>query len=594
MQAGDRQVGGAVRAVTRRFHLTIALLVLLFLCSGGLLLVHLDRSLDREAAEQASHLAQTALGQLAASDRSHVYDFAYWDDTVAFARGERGSAWADENVGFWSLETYGFDAAFVVGADDRPLYSAAAAAIGQGAEGKNAEVDGANGQGAGDADRASGTLAPAALLGGRAAALIAAARAAPMDDPLPSSAFFRDGEAVYLGVAAAVTPEYPLWAELRPQPRPVLIYARRLDVELLDELAARYLLPNLRLSPAAEPAGGDRLALIGPDGTAVAALAWDPARPGVEALAEAAVPGALVLLLLLALVAAMIVATRLAARTIAQTVEALEDSHRELARRELAAREARDEAERANRIKTVFLANVSHELRTPLNAILGFSELLDRQVKGPLGHPAYRGYITDIRASGQHLLRLIENVIDLSRIEVGAWELDAAPMDPRQTTQEVLRFLQPLAKQRGIELAVELDRAPEAIVADSRALAQIVTNLVSNAIKFTDSGGRVRLAWRVSSAGEAVLQVEDDGIGIPAADMEAILQPFERGRDHSTRRREGSGLGLAIVKSLVELHGGRLSLDSRPGEGTSVTVVLPGSLVPRLDGEPRQAGAAVR
>ncbi|MEX2630454.1 MAG: ATP-binding protein [Tistlia sp.] len=567
------------RAIARRFHLATGCLVLLFLASGGLLLGYLGHSLDRQAAEQSAHLATTAVRQLEASDLSHVYDFAYWDDSVAFARGERDRFWADENLGPWSMATYGFTGAFVLGADDSLLYAAFA------------RDRGSEGEGEGEAGEIE-ALPPGPLLGEGLARLTEAARAAPMDDATPARAYFRQGDEVFLAVAAAITSEYPSEAELQRGPRPVLLYVRRLDEALLADLAARYLLPDLRLMPTdgvlpQEASGQDRLALEGPDGQPAALLAWAPPRPSADALARAALPGALALLLLLALVGAILMATRLAGRTIAGTVEALERSNAELLVGERLAREARDEAERANRVKTVFLANVGHELRTPLNAVLGFSDLIRRQVKGPIGDPAYRTYAEDIHAGGEHLLRLIDNILDLSRIEVGAWDLDPTPVDLRAATEEVLRFLAPLAEKRSIELAVELEDAPGSIVADRRALAQIVTNLVGNAIKFTDAGGRVRVRWIRGEArgepGTAVLQVLDSGVGISPGDLEAILLPFERGSDPVARRREGSGLGLAIVKSLVELHGGRLEIDSAPGEGTCVTVLLPA---------PREAVAA--
>lgn len=562
IQEGKEQGAVLARRLTNRFYLTIALLVLLFLVSGGLLLAFLGHSLDRQAAEKAERLAETALEQLKAADRSHVYDFAFWNDTVAFARGELDRHWADENIGLWLLETYGFAAAFTLGADDSLSYAAVAQ-----------EEGGSGAQGDGD-------LRPQALLGAGLDRLLASARAAPMDDPVAMAAFFRNDDGrVYLAVAAAITPEDPTAAELLPAPRPVLVYARRLDAPLLADLAERFLLPDLRLLEAGtgdslrEPS---RRALMGPDGRPVAVVAWTPTRNGLAAPDDTAAPGAVAVLLLLLLAGLLIGTTRHAGQAIAGSFAALEHTNRELALRERAARQARDEAEQASRVKSVFLANVSHELRTPLNAILGFSDVMRHQLKGPIGNNAYRDYAEDIHASGEHLLRLIDNIIDLSRIEVGAWELNPAPTDLRDATEEVLRFLQPLAQQRGLEMTVDLSAAPGVILADRRAISQIVTNLVGNAIKFTDRGGRISVRWWQGDSGSALFGVADTGVGIATADLETIILPFERGRDPATRRREGSGLGLAIVKSLVDLHGGSLDIDSSPGEGTRVTVVLPG------------------
>jgi len=233
----------------------------------------------------------------------------------------------------------------------------------------------------------------------------------------------------------------------------------------------------------------------------------------------------------------------------------------------------RNRAEEANRSKSEFLANMSHELRTPLNAIIGFSEIMSEQMFGPLGAPKYFEYAGDIRKSGQFLLDVINDILDMSKIEAGRLELELGEVNLSSIIDDALR----LVSARAIEGKIAFSRDEKNIgpfMGDKRALKQVLINLLSNAVKFTPEGGRVKVL-AFSDRSQIHIQIVDTGIGIPASDIEKLGRPFEQVENQFTKSKGGSGLGLAISKSLVQLHRGNLSISSREGHGTTVSVNLP-------------------
>ena len=233
-------------------------------------------------------------------------------------------------------------------------------------------------------------------------------------------------------------------------------------------------------------------------------------------------------------------------------------------------------AEEANQSKSEFLANMSHELRTPLNAINGFSDIMKKEMFGPLGDARYKEYVNDILFSGQHLLSLINDILDMSKIEAGKMTLNTEPMIMSDMIGQVIRIVRGRADENRLKLIYDGSETPE-IEADPRAVKQILLNLTTNAIKFTPEGGMVRITVEPKSAG-LIIHVSDTGIGISQEDIDRLAQPFEQIDSQHSRQHEGTGLGLALSKSLVELHGGNFKISSVVGEGTTVTFTLPTSV----------------
>jgi two-component system cell cycle sensor histidine kinase PleC len=241
---------------------------------------------------------------------------------------------------------------------------------------------------------------------------------------------------------------------------------------------------------------------------------------------------------------------------------------------ERALSEAKDSAESAYASKTRFLANMSHELRTPLNAIIGFSQMMQSQLLGPLGNTRYLGYAGDIQRAGSHLLDLINDILDMSKIEVGKYTLHTEEINVGKLISLALNMVEGHAHEAQVKLVMEDQPTDVHVMADRRALMQILLNLLSNALKFTEPGGAVEVKC-LRELGGIALVVSDTGIGIPQDKIELVTLPFEQVDCELTRSHEGSGLGLAITKDLIELHGGTLEIHSELGIGTVVTVLLP-------------------
>ncbi|WP_119169093.1 PAS domain-containing sensor histidine kinase [Algihabitans albus] len=245
----------------------------------------------------------------------------------------------------------------------------------------------------------------------------------------------------------------------------------------------------------------------------------------------------------------------------------------EHARTQRRLREARTEAERANRAKSNFLATMSHELRTPLNAIIGFSEVMQHGVFGPVGNPRYESYVGDILQSARHLLDILSDILDMSRIEAGRWEISFQPVDA-PAIRGFSHLLTAVAEQHGCKLSIEIADEFQ-VQADLRALKQILINLVSNAARYGRRHGQIRVAGFLRPEG-AALEVRDEGPGIPAEQIETLLQPFERSEQAKAMVESGLGLGLPIVRQLAELQGADFKLESTLGVGTCARVVFPG------------------
>jgi two-component system cell cycle sensor histidine kinase PleC len=243
--------------------------------------------------------------------------------------------------------------------------------------------------------------------------------------------------------------------------------------------------------------------------------------------------------------------------------------------------EARGRAESANRAKSRFLATMSHELRTPLNAILGFSEVMKGELLGPLNSAHYKEYAGNIHESGRHLLQLINEILDLSRIEAGRYELHEEPVRLTDVVEDCLRLLHLRAESKGLHVALDFEKGLRQLWADERAIRQICLNLITNALKFTPRGGSITLTFAGTPEGGQTFIVKDTGPGIPKDEIPKVMQAFGQGSLAHQTAEGGTGLGLPIVQNLVTLHGGTFELRSELRKGTEAIVILPPSRVLR-------------
>jgi two-component system cell cycle sensor histidine kinase PleC len=267
---------------------------------------------------------------------------------------------------------------------------------------------------------------------------------------------------------------------------------------------------------------------------------------------------------------------RKAAESLRAMVSQLESSQDKLS---LLARKyevALTRAEAANQAKSEFLANMSHELRTPLNAINGFSEIMAGEMFGPLGDARYKGYAADILKSGQHLLSLINDILDMAKIEAGKLTLHYETVSLKEVCDDALRLMRGKIQEAGLTATLDAPDLPE-VEADHRGLRQVMLNLISNAVKFTPEGGSIVVALSQPGNGQVRVAVTDTGIGIAPEDIERLARPFEQVEGQHSKTTQGTGLGLALTKSLIEMHGGTLSIESEPGRGTTVSFIMPRS-----------------
>jgi signal transduction histidine kinase len=265
-------------------------------------------------------------------------------------------------------------------------------------------------------------------------------------------------------------------------------------------------------------------------------------------------------------------------------LRATEAAHAEMQALTADLEQARREAEEASRTKSNFLAAMSHELRTPLNAVLGFADIMRQGLFGPIGNPRYAEYIDGIGKSGQHLLSLINDVLDMSRIEAGKLDLVERELDVLQAVDHALELVGVTADGKGVTLQRALPAVLPRLHADERLLRQMLLNLISNAIKFTPEGGNIEIAAALLTDGGLAIRVRDTGVGMSDHQLKRVFEPFSQGDSLRAREAGGSGLGLPITRRLIELHDGQIHLSSRKSAGTTATLIFPATRVRQLAG----------
>jgi signal transduction histidine kinase len=238
-------------------------------------------------------------------------------------------------------------------------------------------------------------------------------------------------------------------------------------------------------------------------------------------------------------------------------------------------RNAKRAAETANAHKSDFLARVSHEIRTPLNAIIGFSDMMATERFGPIGHPRYIEYANDIGRSGRHVLDIVNDLLDISKIEAGEMELDFTAVGLNETISEAVSLVQPQANAQRVIIRTSLSANVPQIVADLRSIKQIALNILSNAIRFTPSGGQIVVSTAYEANGSVVLRIRDTGVGMTRSELEQAMKPFRQVTTGARKRGDGTGLGLPLTKAMVDANRANFSINSTPNEGTLVEVIFP-------------------
>jgi signal transduction histidine kinase len=504
--------------------------------------------IDRVAAKSTTRLALAAVEDSARNVQFGAKDYGYWDELAANVVEALNPTWTENYLGPYMAETFELSAIVVVGANGDIVYRWSQ-----------------------DADE-DWDLESVAQVVDQLADGIAAARATPLEAPQGFSRYLRTDIGLSVAGIAPITPEFPEESAPAQRPRPVLIFLRALDEAWLARTAERFGFDNMRILADGAPASDHALVLQGGDGRVVAAIDWDV--PGSERLVmrSLAVPAAV--LVILCIVAAWVVVARSlqAQQAIVDRARDLTTANADLMLRDQQVRAALQRAEYATRAKSSFLARISHEIRTPLTAIIGFSQILKLQHRPNQQKTREQEYAEIIHESSQHLLALVNDLLDLSKIEAGTFEMNESWVDLNREITAVRTVLAVEAERKGVALRLDVPEDIPALYADPKTIRQILTNLVSNSLKFTPKGGRATIRLRAPADGSLMLTLVDTGAGIAEEDQEAIWQPFTRARNPALAQAEGTGLGLYLVKMLAEMHGADVHLESELGQGTSISI----------------------
>ena len=510
------------RFKTTPFPIRAVMLPLLFLSVAiGTMAYFLTIAAEREntiARDNSLHLTQTAFESVRREISNWTKDYAWWDETLENVTGEIDTEWADENVGEYLQKTYGISGSFVVDPTSTTTYF-------------SPQGDGAHSD-------------AMVFLGDQAQTFLSQVQAMTMAESITVMTHVKNDSGVYLVAGAAITAEKPSETDLVRHSRHVLILYKLYDKGLTDDLAAQFLLEDLTVNVAESIQGNATMALNDISGKAIAFANWTPKRPG-DSLVFELLPRISLATGLLIFAAFLVFAN--------WSRSAIE----------------------ASNAKSSFLSNMSHELRTPLNAIIGFTGAIKAEIFGPVGNDKYLEYIDHIGSSGQHLLELINDILDVSAIEAGKLELHEDNIVVDDLVEASIQFIKARAEQKQIHLHTDIQTALPMLYADTRRMKQILLNLLSNAVKFTPDEGTVTLSVSQNNGGGHVFITTDTGIGMSDVELAKAMVQFGQVDSCLNRKEEGTGLGLPLTMGLVELHGGMLDIISEKGVGTTVTLTFP-------------------
>ncbi len=495
------------------------------------------KSQDKIAVGSSRHLASTALGVQLGYLKKILTDYTYWDEAYQKTVETFDTDFFDENFGAgdYLRDTFGITSSFVMGPDNRVLRHMHDSVIVEDAGAMNID----------------------AHMEGVFSKLIERARRAVAGEFLATGGFVKVADQLYFVAVRVIHPhteDLLAKAEITPANAYVAVFMRPLDDELLQTLARDFDLKNLSYVADIDLPSGLTQPLYGADGQQFGTLKWQIDLPSRHVL-YGVLPALLATIVCIGLLSWYVLSR--------------------LRRGQTELWHAMQRAQSADQTKTEFLANMSHELRTPLNAIIGFSEMMRDKVFGPLGDEHYAEYSANIHDSGQHLLDIINNVLELSKVEAGKYILQETEIALPEVTESVCRLIAPRAADKRITFDFKIAPNLPALFADERALKQILLNLLSNAIKFTPSDGRVVLEVAHDTKGTLRLTVSDTGVGIPKEQMCFVMEPFHQVAGSLIASEGGTGLGLPLTASLVALHGAAIRIESEVGKGTAVFVEFP-------------------
>jgi signal transduction histidine kinase len=511
---------------TLSYQVTTYLLTAVFLTVVSLLgcLAWISHDLNLLAAQSSHTMVGGGFKALREKLGSTAVDYAWWEEAYNHVRAEDDD-WVYNNMGLGIVETQIADVMLIVQPDGAIRY----------------------GWRIGQDEAPDASVLPQDVVD----AMVARLAEVPLDPVTAEIVNMSIGGNIQALAAARVTPSDT--AALKASDLPILIMGYDLTPERIEAIGETFLIEDLAITTAPIP-DAESIAIEGPGGETVAYLSWTPQRPWNALLLRSAAP-VLIALLFLGFVAYV------AHLRIRETAAELEQSMNRVAQ--------------ASHAKSDFMANMSHELRTPLNAIIGFSDVLLQDAGNPKDNAKFKEYLEDINASGQHLLALINDVLDLSKIEAGAEELDERRVAIGDVARSILRILAQRAEEEGVKLTFEAEEPLPQIRVDQRKLQQAFLNVLSNAIKFTGPGGTVAFRIRCEAETGIVFEVADTGIGIAPQDIPKALSKFGQIESTMNRKFGGTGLGLPLTMAIAELHGGRFDLRSELGAGTTVTITLP-------------------